>query len=467
MVQPRPARFDDAGRRDALWVAIALFGLYVAVQRVAIASYDGKVMYSVARNLVDHASLRTTGPDPFGFNTPYSVYGIGESLLVAPAYAAQKLLHMSEDLLVTLVNPALLAAGGSLVHRLSRLLGARPRAAVGGALIFGALTMALQASTELFSEPGVTLAILVVLLGLLRWRDRDSHAPWLLGGGIAAAILMRTDSLLVVAPVVGLLPLFVPWRELLSRKPDLAKLILPVAAAIGWLLIYNEIRYGSPFANRYDGGGFSTQFLEGLWGLLASAGKGLFIFNPVLVLAPLGLALLFRSDRAAAITITFLCLVRVAFYAPWHAWHGGVGWGPRFLLPLCALLSVTVSLALSALPRRLLVSGAVGVLLALASLISVESVWVPYEQWVHRYLYVPPSVPASARHHRSQQQFHDLLWSIQGSHLVGNFRLLDESAAFPLRHFSGGPSPLGMASLATAVGASAKALAGPRFRARR
>ena len=35
-----------------------------------------------------------------------------------------------------------------------------------------------------------------------------------------------------------------------------------------------------------------------------------------------------------------LCLLRVLFYAKWWAATGGVGWGPRLLFPITALLAI-------------------------------------------------------------------------------------------------------------------------------
>lgn len=447
-------------------MALGLFALYVCAQRVDIASYDGKVMVSVARNLVDHGSLRTSGPDPFGFNTPYSVYGIGVSLLAVPAYALQKVLGLRADLLVTLVNPMVLALSGMLVHRVSRLLGAAPRAAVAAGLAFGALSMALWASTEMFSEPGVTLGQLVMMLGLLRWRQGAPAGPWMAGTGVAVAILFRTDSAILLGVALAVVPWLIPdlVPRLRERWREVAGVVVPVAAAVVWLLIYNQIRFGSPLASRYDGGGFTTPILFGLRGLLLSPGKGFFFFNPVLILGIPGLFLLARRDRAVGAVLALLVVVRLVFYALWHSWSGGIAWGPRFLLPLCAVFAIGLGVWLTDLSARAtapgrVARGAIIALVAVGAVVSVESVWVPYEQWVNRFRYVPPVGTAAQQKARKDELSRRLIWTVPGSHLTGNLRLLDESAAFPLRHFKGGPSPVGVGALFVAGAASAAAFA--------
>lgn len=443
---------------------VGFVALYFCVQRAQVPSYDGKIMYSVTKSIVDHRSLTTGGEDPFGFNTPYAVYGIGTSLLLIPGYVLQRLLDTPDDVYVTMMNPLLLAVTGVLVYRLGRALRWPHAPAIWAAVLFGGLTMVPQASTELFSEPGVTFGAVLAALGIVRWRDGVGWAPWAAGAGIAVAILFRTDSIPLVGVAVLALPLFVPLRRLLSERVRLAGLILPVFASGVWLLAYNRLRFGSPLESRYDGGGFTTPFVEGLRGLLVSPGKSFFLFNLVLLLALPGFVLLWKRDRAVAVLLGLLSISRPLFYASWHAWEGGVAWGPRFMLPMCATLAIPAAMTLRCLPPFKSVPGvvsrlAVTSLVVASSVVVVASVWVPYEQWWGRITYVGPEVPESERAKVAGARVHDFLWTFEGGHINGNLTLLDESAIFPLRHFSGGPSAKGAAALAVAGLAPALALA--------
>ena len=102
---PRP----DTSRTDLL-IAGCVFGglffVYLAVSRHEFVAYDAMSMVAVATNLTNHFTLNTVGAfdDYYHLSTPYSPYGIGVSILVAPFYALSKLFG-NEMLLVSLVNP--------------------------------------------------------------------------------------------------------------------------------------------------------------------------------------------------------------------------------------------------------------------------------------------------------------------------------------------------------------------------
>lgn len=328
-----------------------LLALYVAVQRASIASYDGTIMSAVARRLVDgHTLMLTPVDDTFGRHLPYAHFGIGISLVVAPLYAIQRHLDWPDEAVVTLANPLLLAMTGVLLHRLGRAIGLRPAAALAAPLLFGYLTLAVPYSTELFSEPGVALALTLLLLGLVRWQQDRTRGPLLTGCGFAIALLFRTDSALLVGVALLTLPLFVPIRRLLRQPRRLLLFVVPVVAAAAWTSAYSLLRDGTPIPQTY-GGRFSTPLVDGLRGLLVSPGMSFFVYNPVLALALPGLALLWRRHRPLALAVALLAVARLVFYARWQFWSGGVAWGPRFLMPLCAPLSLAAGLVVVALPR--------------------------------------------------------------------------------------------------------------------
>jgi hypothetical protein len=441
----------------ALLVFGAVFAFLFAVQRAALPSYDGKIMFEVTKGIVDRHSL-TTRNDPFRFNTPYSVYGIGTSLLLVPGYVVQRWVGPRGDItVVTLMNPIVLAATSVLLYRIGRGIGWRRLPAVWAALAFGFLTMVPQASTELFSEPGVTFAVALAILGAIQWRAGRRGGPWNIGIGVALAVLFRTDSLILIGAIVVVLPLFVPWRRVVADRRALLGMGAPVAASLLWLGYYNWLRFGSPVRSRYDGGGFTTPILVGLRGLLIGGGKSIFVFNPVLLLALVGLVYLWRRDRAVAAAVGLLSLVRILFYARWHSWEGGIAWGPRFLLPLCALLVIPAIEALLHLPPGRSVQGLVArigvALLGAASAVVVFlSVAVPYERWWTIITYTKINVPPAIARRQIHGRVHDFLFTLKGGHIGGNLHLLRRHEHFQpsLWHFRGGAHPLGVTLLVLA-----------------
>jgi len=55
----------------------------------------------------------------------------------------------------------------------------------------GILTMALQATTELFSEPAVALCVAVLIWAILRWSAGWKYAPIVIGLTAGAVIQFR------------------------------------------------------------------------------------------------------------------------------------------------------------------------------------------------------------------------------------------------------------------------------------
>jgi 4-amino-4-deoxy-L-arabinose transferase-like glycosyltransferase len=437
-------------RRDlllAVLTAVALFALFVTVQWAELRSYDGRVAVSTARAMTEGRLHLLPKEDPTKHHFPYSHYGIGMPLVLLPLYLLQRALGVQPHLIESLASPLLLAATAALLYLTGRELGWSRRLSLAGALVFGALTQALELSQEAFSEPGVALGIGLLVLGMLRWRSGRPSGPWLVGSGLGVGLLFRSDSALLLGAALLLLPAFVPWRRLLAERRAWVGLVLPVLPAVIWTAWYSLLRDGTLVPEVY-GGSFTTPLGSGLYGLLFSPGKSLFPYNPFLLLAIPGAIALWRRDRAATVLLAGLVVERVLFYARWSDWAGGVSWGPRFLMPAIGPLALLAVYAVSRIPRlhlalRVPAIAAVVALVVLGVVVNVASVWVNYassDGWVTSDL----SQEAARRH--------DFVHTFGGSAIAYNLRHLDgDVRAFPLHHFRGGPDPIGVGSLILAV----------------
>ena len=314
--------------------------------------------------------------------TPYSPYGIGLSILAIPPYLLSKIVGHT-DFLVSMVNPLLMAWAVLMVYKVGRALRWSAAHALTAAIGFGLFTQALQATTELFSEPGVTLCVVVVVFGAVRWRGGDRMAPLWIGLAAAAAVQLRSDSLFTVW--IGLLavPLFVPWRAIFERRAILMAGV-PMASSALLLVWYDELRYHKVLASY--GGSFSTPLGFGLHGLLLDPGKSIFVFDSLTLLGVAGLGALLGRDRPLAALYLLLIVPRTIFFAKWSSWGGGWAWGPRFLLP-CVPLLVLAAVELlrmwdrSSLPG-MLTRAAAAVLVIGSAVVNYLSVRVPYQQWL-------------------------------------------------------------------------------------
>jgi hypothetical protein len=437
-------------RRDLVLAglaALALLGLFVTVQWAKLPSFDGKVAIATARAMTEGRLHLLPEEDPTGYHTPYSHYGIGMPLVLLPLYLLQRALRIAPHLVESLASPLLLIACAALLYLTGRELGWSRRLSLAGALVFGALTQALQISQEAWSEPGVALAVSLLVLGLVRWRAGRPSGPFLAGCGFAVGLLFRSDSALLLGVGLAVAPAFVPWRRLWSERRAWLALALPVLPVVAWTAWYSLLRDGSLVPAVY-GGSFTTPFWTGLYGLALSPGKSLFFYNPFLLLAIPGAVALWRRDRAVTALLVVLMVARVLLYARWSDWAGGVSWGPRFLMPAVGPFALLAVYGVSRIPRlrlglRLPAVAAVAVLAVLGGVVNLASVWVNYgssARWV-------TAVPAE----QAERQ-HAYVHSLEGSAIAYNLRHLDgDVRAFPLHHWANGPHPIGVLSLAVAV----------------
>lgn len=445
-------------------VFLGLFAWFWAIQRGEFVSYDGRIMAGVARNLWEHGSLRPVG-DSFGtgLHLHWAPYGIAMSLLMAPLWALQLDRDPHGAFWLTFVGPILTALTGALLYRIGRTLGWRRTTAVIVPVAFGILTMAAVYSTELFSEPAVTLGTVIVVLGLLRWRDDATIGPWLVGGGIAFTILARFDSVVLVLPVLIVVPLFVPLTRLRATwRRWVPALAIPLALALGWTLYYNNLRFGSPFDAGYQDDLFTFGFFDGIGRQLLSPGKGFFWYDAILIAALPGFVLLWRRDRGTAVAVAGLSLARVLFFASWYTPDGFVAWGPRFLLPACALLAIPLGETIEWVHGRDTVArrvafGVIGGLALVSAVVTVVSLWLPYDySWtvvnaIPHYQELPVATVDRLRVERLDAM--NNTWEHSPINL--GLRSLAHPRAgtpFPLRWWRGGPSPTGVLAVLLAGG---------------
>jgi hypothetical protein len=137
-----------------------------------------------------------------------------------------------------------------------------------------------------------------------------------------------------------------------------------MAPAIALVAFSNIWRTGNPLLSGYEMG-FIYPMLGGIYGLLFSSGKSLFLYSPMLILLiPAARRALAEKPtitshnagdsaalerRAAAIWAIMLLGAQVLLYAKWWDWSGDDAWGPRFLIPgvMAGLLVVAATPLLS------------------------------------------------------------------------------------------------------------------------
>lgn len=118
----------------------------------------------------------------------------------------------------------------------------------------------------------------------------------------------------------------------------------------GLLLYYNYARFGNIFetgrsATNYHYAIYSNP-LSGLYGLLFSPGKGLFIYSPIVFLSIIFWKSFHRTYPHLSIAILGMILIRLFFIASRSDWHGGFCLGPRYFVIIMPFLLIPVALGI-------------------------------------------------------------------------------------------------------------------------
>ena len=189
-------------------------------------------------------------------------------------------------------------------------------------LYFLATSVRTVASQALWQHSGVHLAMASALWLVLREEavplSRDFAAGLVLGLG---AVVRQTMALAALG-----LHGFRPTR--------LITMIVGAAIGIAPLLAYNDLAFGSPVEQGYGIKTFATPIQTGLYGLLLSPSRGLFIYTPYVVFAFLALLRAWRWPGEVAGRLRGLSLAWVGalvLYATYSEWWGGRVFGSRFL----------------------------------------------------------------------------------------------------------------------------------------
>lgn len=234
-------------------------------------------------------------------------------------------------------------AFGSLVRAL------RPDATGPWEAAFVAGTFLWPYAAESFVEPFAAAGLACGAALALSGRSRTAAAvPW------AAACLLK-PILWITVPVLVLV------LALAARQARAAREVWRALGVFGLALCLqgaaNFALSGSLLETGYGAEVFlfTTPLGDGLFGLLLSPGRSVFLYAPVTAVGLLGLS---RVPRPAAVLCAGVPLLQLVVFAQWCSWEGGDAWGPRHLLPVLPLLIAPAVLVGTRAVRAAFLAGA-------------------------------------------------------------------------------------------------------------
>jgi hypothetical protein len=364
----------------------------------------------------------------------YSWYGIGQSLIMLPAdLAGTWISHWRvfadyEDdpsirsVVVSYCTNILISVLTALVvFRFLRQLSFGVNESVFGVLALMFCTTHLHYTQNMQENNYIMLLTLVGFSYQYEWLRSGRRRALLFGSAALGLNLLTRITTALDTAACGLFLLAILWFEkdgpLLARAQDnvtfpcllwrraigYCKIALPVYAVFGLVeRAYNFYRFGSwtgtylPIFAREQrlqdstlpaNFPWSTPLYEGFLGALFKPEKSIFLFDPLLVLAIVLLALLWprlsAEIRAYAVATGVLLLTYLSFYARYAYWSGDFAWGDRYVataVEMLALIAVPLLLRYRVTLGELVWRGGLA-LIAASLVIQIASLafWLPLE----------------------------------------------------------------------------------------
>jgi hypothetical protein len=256
-----------------------------------------------------------------------------------------------------------------LVWRVAERL--QPGFGVATAVTLGLGTIALPLSTLLFAH------ILAACLGfaafavMLRERDGPPRAWLLAAAGLLAGYAVSTEyPLFLVAILLGLYAISrADQRSPLALARRAAAYVAGGILGVLPLALYNQAAFGSFTHVAYDD---IPRQQQGLFGIhlpsvrvlatLLFSSRGLLTIAPVLVMAGIGIVLMYRRGRRAeALTIAAICTCYLIYDAGYYLPFGGGFSGPRFLMAALPFLALGLAYSYARYPAQTIALAAVSI----------------------------------------------------------------------------------------------------------
>jgi hypothetical protein len=331
---------------------------------------------------------RFATPDLGYKNNHYvSLFAPAVSFLVMPGYWIGKWFGLAQVGSFAVV--ALFAVFNTLLIRsIAIKLGAHPLAASLGALAFLFGTPAFTYGTSLYQHHISTFLILASVHILLTKKSILSLIfVWLL---CAASIPVDYPNLVLMAPIgiFALSKLVKAWTEESQLKLRLNLIglltLISVVLPLAFFIWFNNVSYANPFqlsgtvpsVERIDSQGkpaapenvikdlekFTTPDLQkksavsffqprnminGFYIELISPDRGILFYAPVVILGILGVVIAYRKKLEGFSMLIGIIGANLVLYSMWGDPWGGWAFGSRYLIPLYAVMSIFLGLAVS------------------------------------------------------------------------------------------------------------------------
>jgi hypothetical protein len=353
----------------SLILLVLLVSIYVLTMSGHHYSVDGIAMYQQSKTLLFHHTFRFSPPFVWGaYRAEFVFWPEGLSLVyliplalfsyvLAPHNPTFRIIPESPSMLLSDPSYVYLSITNCLITALTAValfnIAIRfkfPRkVAIWMTLVFGLMSPAFAYQKQDFAQPLAALLITLTILLYLDIYDPDNKQKKYLTLTLASLclgllLLTRTEAQLIVVPLFVGFSLVKVWHSSWREKVFTGMaLLIPLTLCVALRGEINYLKTGLFFGVQgyaLTSFGDIRAIVAAFLGLLVSPGRGLLIFFPLALFAPVGAYRMFEPQRLWCGMFVGLIVLHLAMFSIWPIWWGGLSWGPRFLVPILPLVTL-------------------------------------------------------------------------------------------------------------------------------
>lgn len=284
----------------------------------------------------------------------YSKYGVLWAICLVPfsliGDVISKFVSLQSDLInifiVSMAGPFLSSIVATLFFLVLKRLKIHSISSIYALVIFSIGSVNVYYSRGPYVETLDTALLLIIFLILQRIKSEKRKTDLFLIGIVLGFLFLTKIYNIVLAFPVILSCWFVFFFEFKWGPKEILyetiKIGIPIVLFVLVVVFLNFERFGNYFSGGYRA---QVQFIpiyEGVYGILFSPGKSVFLLNPGILISVFGLITMTQRNLTECVFIVSTTLTYILFIANFPNWMAGP-WGTRYLLPCICILHIPLA----------------------------------------------------------------------------------------------------------------------------
>jgi hypothetical protein len=295
----------------------------------------------------------------------YSDKAPGLSFMAAPFYFIGDLLYQKGILLpqvssynyqgdsnafflIVIFLSAISAYGVMKFYDLLELLGVSEKTSYILTLIFGFGTLYWVFVSNFFSHSITAAFITIAFYYALKFKQKKKIIYSFLAGVFLSLALSIEFLVFLIIPFFLIYLVFEKIKPIKFAILPIIIFLIPFLILLFLLGLYNWAAFGNPLSNPYqytffkDSLKFKNPLEEGLYAITISSWRGIFFYNPIFILIPIGVWLWSKKRLLETVVISGIVLVYVIVVSSYNYFWGGLTYGPRHLIDIIPFLMLLI-----------------------------------------------------------------------------------------------------------------------------